>query len=145
MADESEHKSTEVFEKKSAPERRDSRHEERREDHDERRSRDKEAARRAEMVVIDLGTNSSKDVRDLRKGRGGLMDDVKDAIKELQDAGALSSSAQPVVVIVERRVTAGSGRMIPVLLPPGIPAMFPFGLEQDDDDRDDDDRDDNDD
>jgi len=135
MADEGERKSPEVVEKRSDQERRDERRE-------ERRARDKEAARGAEMVVIDLGKNSRKDVNDLRKGRGALMDDIKDAIEELREAGAVSSSAQPVVVIVERRLVGGSGRMIPVLLPPGIPAVLPFGLDRDDDDDDEDDNDD---
>jgi Family of unknown function (DUF6200) len=108
---------------------------------EERKARDKEAARKAEAVVIDLGRKSRKDVRDLRKGRGRLMDDVEDAIEELREAGAISATVQPVIVVVERRLAEREG-MVPLFFPPGIPAMLPFGLERDDDDDDEDEDDD---
>jgi hypothetical protein len=46
-----------------------------------------------------------------------------------------------VIVVVERRLSARGG-MLPFLLPPGLPAMVPFGLERDEDDDDDEEDDD---
>jgi len=54
-------------------------------------------------VVLDLGKQKSKRVKQLRKGKGRLMEDVYDAIEELQESGVISAGAQPVVVIVERK------------------------------------------
>jgi hypothetical protein len=116
----------------------------RREEHEsrgERRSR--RGSRQRETIVVDLGRKSRKDVRDLRKGRGPLMEDVEDCIDELRESGDISESAQPVVIIVERRWSSRGG-MVPFLLPPGIPTMLPMGLGREDDDDDDDDDDDED-
>ena len=54
-------------------------------------------------IVIDLGKHRRKAVRALRAGQGKLMDDVSSCIAELQNSGALSASAQPVIVIVRQR------------------------------------------
>jgi len=120
--------------------------EERREEHEprgERRSR--RGARQRDMIVVDLGRKSRKDVRDLRKGRGSLMEDVEDCIDELRESGDISESGQAVVIIVERRGSIRGG-MVPFLLPPGIPTMLPMGMgrEDDEDDEDEDDEDDED-
>ena len=116
--------------------------EERREEHEprsERRSR--RGSRQRETIIVDLGRKSRKDVRDLRKGRGPLMEDVEDCIDELRESGDISESTQPVVIIVERR-WSGRGGMVPILLPPGIPTMLPMGMGRDDDDDEDDEDDD---
>jgi hypothetical protein len=122
-------------------------HEGRREEREPRETRREErrsrrGARQRETIVVDLGRKSRKDVRDLRKGRGPLMDDVEDCIEELRESGDISESTQPVVIIVERRWSSRGG-MVPFLLPPGIPTMLPLsmGREDDDDDDDDDDED----
>jgi hypothetical protein len=100
----------------------------------------KEEKGREGAVIVDLGRKSRKDVRQLRKGRGRLMEDVGECIEELREAGAISALAQPVIVIVEQRSIEQS--VFPFLLPPGIPAMLPFaGSRRDDDDDDDDDDD----
>jgi len=106
---------------------------------EERRSR--RGSRQRETIVVDLGSKSRRDVRDLRKGRGPLMDDVEDCLEELRESGDISESTQPVVIVVERR-WSGRGGMVPFLLPPGIPTMLPMGMgREDDDDEDDDDED----
>lgn len=107
--------------------------EERRE---ERRSR--RGARQSQTIVVDLGRKSRKDVRELRKGRGPLMEDVEDCLDELRESGDIAESAHPVVIIVERRAS-GRGRMVPFLLPPGIPTMLPLGIQREDDEDDEDD------
>src|SRR6185437_2113927 len=60
---------------------------------------------REELTIVDMGKKSRKAVRDLRKGKGRLMDDIEDTIEELRDAGAISETAHPLVIIVERRVS----------------------------------------
>jgi hypothetical protein len=54
-------------------------------------------------IVIDLGKQRRKAVRALREGQGELMEDVSACIRELQAAGTLAASAQPVIVIVRQR------------------------------------------
>jgi hypothetical protein len=116
--------------------RRDAKEEDRaRRDEKKEERRSRAASKKADAIVIDLGRKPSKDVRDLRKGRGRLLDDVEDSIDELREAGALSATAQPIIVIVERRISARAG-MLPFLLPPGAATMFPFGMKENDDDDD---------
>jgi len=54
-------------------------------------------------VLLDMGKQKPKRVKQLRKGKGKLLDDVYTAIEELQEAGVIGANAQPVVVIVERK------------------------------------------
>jgi hypothetical protein len=65
-----------------------------------------------EPVVIDLGKKSRKRVRALRRGEGPLLADVNATIKELQLAGTVSASAQPVIVVV-RQKSRKRGRVLP--------------------------------
>ena len=57
----------------------------------------------ADPIVIDIGKQRRKRVKQLRKGGGKLMDEVHAAIGELRRSGSISSSAQPVIVIVRER------------------------------------------
>lgn len=54
-------------------------------------------------VVLDLGKQRRKQVKQLRKGSGKLMEDINDAIEELRTAGTVAAMAQPVVVIVREK------------------------------------------
>ena len=54
-------------------------------------------------IIIDMGKKSSVKVKKLRKGEGSLLEDIQAAIKELQTAGKVSSTAQPVVVVVSEK------------------------------------------
>lgn len=65
-------------------------------------------------VVLDLGKQKRKKVKDLRKGKGALMEDVNTAISELQAEGTLAADAQVVVVIVERKPETASSMMNPM-------------------------------
>ncbi len=56
-----------------------------------------------QRVILDLGKQKSKRVRQLRKGKGKLMADVRAAVAELQDGGIIAAGAQPIVIIVERK------------------------------------------
>jgi hypothetical protein len=54
-------------------------------------------------ILIDLGKKKADDVRKLRKGKGKLIRQVEEAIQGLQSAGTISSTAQPVIVVVTER------------------------------------------
>jgi uncharacterized protein DUF6200 len=54
-------------------------------------------------IVLDLGKQRRKRVKELRRGEGRLMDEVNASIEELRTAGALAADAQPVVVIVREK------------------------------------------
>lgn len=58
-------------------------------------------------VIIDLGEQSQKRVKQLRKGQGKLLEQVNEAIRQLTAAGKLSGSAQPVVVVVREESSLG--------------------------------------
>jgi hypothetical protein len=54
-------------------------------------------------IVIDLGRKRRKQVRQLRRGTGELMEEINECIEELRLAGTVSGLSQPVVVIVRER------------------------------------------
>jgi hypothetical protein len=54
-------------------------------------------------VVLDLGKRRRKQVKQLRRGEGKLLDDVNGAVEELRTAGTLQAGAQPVIVIVREK------------------------------------------
>ena len=54
-------------------------------------------------ILIDLGKQSRKKTRRLRKGRGGLMRDVGECIDELRQEGKINGEAQPVIVVVRQK------------------------------------------
>ena len=54
-------------------------------------------------VVVDIGKKPRKQIKQLREGRGKLLDEVNGVIEELRTAGSISATAQPVVVVVRER------------------------------------------
>ena len=54
-------------------------------------------------VVIDLGEQKAKSVKQLRRGEGSLMADVLAAIAELASTGAISNGVPQVIVVVEAK------------------------------------------
>lgn len=66
-------------------------------------------------IVVDLGRKRRKQIKQLRRGAGKLMDEVNGCMEELRTAGTVSASAQPVVIVV-REKTRGK-----------MNSMFPFG------------------
>ena len=54
------------------------------------------------LFVIDLGKQTRKKIRKLRKGEGTLMREVGDAIAELSQKGELKAGATTPVVFVVR-------------------------------------------
>jgi hypothetical protein len=57
----------------------------------------------AAPIVLDLGKQRRKRVKQLRRGEGRLMDEINASIEELRTAGAIGADAQPVVVIVRQK------------------------------------------
>ncbi len=63
----------------------------------------------ASPLVIDLGKQRRKRVRDLRKGKPGpLLDDVREAIATLRAQGAVAKDAQPIIVVVSEKRPKGN-------------------------------------
>lgn len=54
-------------------------------------------------VVVDLGKKRRKQIRQLRKGHGKLMDEVSRLIEELRVSGSIAPSTQPVVIVVRQK------------------------------------------
>jgi hypothetical protein len=56
-----------------------------------------------DAVVVDLGIKKAKLLKQLRRGKGKLITDVKQCIDELAASGAVSGAVQPVIVVVSAR------------------------------------------
>ena len=54
-------------------------------------------------VIVDLGKRKRSAIKKLIKGEGDLVGEVNDCIEELKGSGAVSSNAQPVVVIIREK------------------------------------------
>ena len=59
-------------------------------------------------IIVDIGKKRKKQIKQLRDGRGKLMDEVNGLLDELRAAGSISASAQPVVVVVQQKRKARS-------------------------------------
>ncbi len=55
------------------------------------------------MVVVDLGKQKRKRIRQLRKGEGALVGKVEDLVEDLKSKGAVAEAAQIVVVVVKEK------------------------------------------
>jgi hypothetical protein len=54
-------------------------------------------------IVVDMGAHRRARIRQLRRGRGRLMEQVNSLLDELRTDGSISAGAQPVVVVVRQR------------------------------------------
>ena len=63
-------------------------------------------------MVINLGRQRARRVRQLRRGRGRLMRVVQDTLVELRRANGDLEPNQPVVVVVQRRRRRGRSRSL---------------------------------
>jgi hypothetical protein len=59
------------------------------------------------IIILDLGSQSRKKVKRLRRGRGPLMADVQEAIQEVQQSGAIPAGSPVVVAVVRQRRRRG--------------------------------------
>jgi Family of unknown function (DUF6200) len=53
-----------------------------------------------QAIVIDLGKQKRKQVRELRRGQGELLDAIQSQVRELQAKGTLPANVPPVIVVV---------------------------------------------
>lgn len=58
---------------------------------------------RSAPVVLDLGKQRRKQIKQLRRGEGRLLDDINGAIEELRTVGTIGAVSQPVVIIVREK------------------------------------------
>lgn len=56
-----------------------------------------------DVIVVDLGKASSKRIKSMRRGKGKLIGDVRDALAELAAEGGLPAGATPVVFVVKEK------------------------------------------
>lgn len=56
-----------------------------------------------EMVIVDLGKQKRKRIRQLRKGEGSLVGKVEDIVAELRSSGTVAGEAQVVVMVVKEK------------------------------------------
>jgi hypothetical protein len=54
-------------------------------------------------VIVNLGKNSRKRIKKLKRGEGSLMLEVQQKLSILKSGGQISADAEPVVFVVEKR------------------------------------------
>ena len=90
----------------------------------------------AQPIIVDLGRERARRIRDLKRGEGVLWDEVLDVLDEVQDmlgAQAEGKTLVPIILVYEKRAPRRRMRSM----------LFPFSgwdtADDDDDDEDDDD------
>ena len=68
-----------------------------------------EAASTPSPILLDLGKQRRKRIKQLRRGAGKLMDEINASIEELRTAGTIGPTTQPVVVLVRQKRRRGRG------------------------------------
>lgn len=58
--------------------------------------------------VVDLGTQSRKRIRRLKRGRGKLMGKIENILEDVSSEGVVPAGASAVVVIVKQKASLGS-------------------------------------
>ena len=54
-------------------------------------------------IVVDLGKKQRKQVKQLTKGKGKLMQSVNDCLDELVRSETIPEGSQPVIIVVEKK------------------------------------------
>lgn len=57
-----------------------------------------------ETIVIDLGNKKAKQIKQLRKGKGKLMDSLQDTLQQLRQDGTIPKGMPPVIVVVGKKM-----------------------------------------
>ena len=63
-------------------------------------------------VFIDLGKKKKKAIKRLRNGRGSLIGRIQTTLEDLRNAGTISATAQPVIVVVRQKRKSKGLRML---------------------------------
>jgi uncharacterized protein DUF6200 len=58
-------------------------------------------------IILDFGRTSRERIKQLLRGRGGLMADVNVTIDELRARGVLTEAVRPVIVVVREKPESG--------------------------------------
>jgi len=58
------------------------------------------------VCVLDLGEQSRRRIRSLRRGEGRLMEKVEDAVAALKEDGVLDATAQTAVIVVRQEASS---------------------------------------
>ncbi|MFM7546309.1 MAG: hypothetical protein ACKO3I_07360 [Synechococcales cyanobacterium] len=61
------------------------------------------------VIILELGRHKQKRMRELRKGKGRMFRKVLKVISELQEAGEVGDSVQPVIVIAKQKRSSSKG------------------------------------
>ncbi len=64
-----------------------------------------------QAIIIDLGKQKRKKVKQLRKGRGELLDAIQAKVAELQTQGTLPKGVPPIIVLVGKKAAAARQRL----------------------------------
>ena len=56
-----------------------------------------------QAIIIDLGNQKRKKVKELRKGQGELLDAIQAKVAELRAQGTLPAGVPPIIVIVGKK------------------------------------------
>ena len=54
-------------------------------------------------IVVSLGKQRRKRIKQLVQGKGKLMDELNDVVAELRTAGKIAPAAQQIIVVVKER------------------------------------------
>ena len=54
-------------------------------------------------LIVDLGKQRRKDVKQLRDGTGPLVAEIASCLSELRETGQIAPDAQPVVIVVREK------------------------------------------
>lgn len=69
-------------------------------------TKDADDAPVSSVVIVDLGWQSRKKLKRLRRGEGRLMDEVAETIRRLREAGEIEAGAAPVVFVAREKIEA---------------------------------------
>lgn len=62
------------------------------------------ASAKKDLLVIDIGKKQRrKRIRQLRKGRGRLLERINEVMDDLREEGAIDGNATPVVIVVREK------------------------------------------
>jgi len=57
-----------------------------------------------ETIVIDLGNKKRKQIKQLRRGEGKLMDSLQETLQQLPQDGTIPKGVPPVIVVVGKKM-----------------------------------------
>jgi hypothetical protein len=59
------------------------------------------------IIILDFGNKRRKNIKRLRKGKGPLMTDIRDAVQEVEQNGTIPAGSPVVIVVVKQRRQRG--------------------------------------